>query len=245
LFSNLLRYWHRAGCTEIVREPMIRTKPNNFLESILLPVMVCSPDRVLERMGLPSLRSARYGRTARFIGARHLDLGCGNNPLQDYRPDARVIGLDVQVTRPKFDPSVVGVAEYLPFVDGSFDSLSMVACLNHFGERDAVIREACRVVRPGGRIIVTMIGPLVGVVCHKWRFWYQDTLYREVHPGEVDGMGRKWVRALFSAHHMPCVYESAFLARMNRIFVFERPADGAALGAGEVDPHSSDALAMA
>jgi len=223
---------------------MVRTEPNNFLESILLPVMVCSPDRILERVGLPSLRSARYGRTAQFMGRRHLDLGCGNNPLQDYRSDTRVVGLDVQVARPKFDPSVVGVAEHLPFRAGSFDSVSMVACLNHFGERDSVIREACRVLRPGGRVIVTMIGPLVGLVCHKFRFWYQDTLYRDVHPGEVDGMGRTWVRALFSAHNMPCVHESAFLARMNRIFVFERPSDDRSSGQVEFTPRS-DELALA
>jgi SAM-dependent methyltransferase len=224
---------------------MVRTRPNNFLESILLPLMVCSPDRVLERMGLPSLRSARYGRTAQFIGKRHLDLGCGNNPLKEYRPDANVLGLDVMVSRPKFDPSVVGVAEHLPFADGSFDSLSMVACLNHFGERDTVIDEAYRVLRPGGRVVVTMIGPLVGIVCHKFRFWYQDTLYRDVHPREVDGMRRTWVRELFSSHRMPCVHESAFLARMNRIFVFERPADDPGSRQVQFHAHDRDALALA
>jgi SAM-dependent methyltransferase len=204
---------------------MTRTTPNPILENLLLPLMVCSPDRVLETLGLPSLRTARYGRTAAFIMGRHLDLGCGNNPLKEYRPDARVWGLDVQVDRPKFDPTVVGVAETLPFVDESFDSISMVACLNHFGERDKVIQESQRILKPGGRVIVTMIGPLVGLVCHKWRFWYQDTLYRAVHPGEVDGMERTWVRALFEGKGFTCIHEQAFLAGMNRIFVFERPAD--------------------
>jgi SAM-dependent methyltransferase len=206
--------------------------------------MVCSPDKILERLGLPSLRSARYGRTAAFVGRRHLDLGCGNNPLKEYRPDARVVGLDVQVARPKFDPSIVGVAEHLPFRDEAFDSVSMVACLNHFGERDRVIAEACRVLRPGGRVIVTMIGPLVGVVCHKFRFWYQDTLYRTVHPGEVDGMDRSWVRSLFSARQMPCVHEDGFLANMNRIFVFEKPAAGSSPGRVEFNARNSDALAV-
>jgi len=198
------------------------TTPNPILENVLLPFMVCSPDKALEVFGLPSLRTARYGRTAAFIGARHLDLGCGNNPLAEYRPDARIVGLDVQVDRPKFEPTVVGVAEKLPFRDGSFDTISMVACLNHFGEREIVIRESKRILRPKGRVIVTMIGPLVGLVCHKWRFWYQDTLYRVVHPGEVDGMERTWVRKLFEDHGFTCVHEQAFLAGMNRIFVFER-----------------------
>jgi SAM-dependent methyltransferase len=205
---------------------MAKASTNRILENILLPVLVCSPDKVLEAVGLPSLRSARYGRTAAFVGPSHLDLGCGNNPIREYRPDARVIGLDVMVDRPKFDPTIVGVAEHLPFADNVFDSVSMVACLNHFGEREKVIAEVRRVLRPRGRAIVTMIGPLVGLVCHKWRFWYQDTLYRAVHPGEVDGMERTWVRQLFDASDMPCVHEESFLAGMNRIFVFEKPADG-------------------
>jgi SAM-dependent methyltransferase len=218
---------------------------NKFLESLLLPVMVCSPDKILEIAGLPSLRSARYGRTAQYVGRRHLDLGCGSNPLKALRPDAQVIGVDVQVQRPKFDPTVVGVAERLPFAPDTFDSVSMVACLNHFGERDTVINEARRVLKPNGRIIVTMIGPLVGIVCHKWRFWYQDTLYRDVHPGEVDGMEREWVHALFTARQMPCVHEEGFLANLNRIFVFEKPAVEPAGTQVEFKPQPVEALAVA
>jgi SAM-dependent methyltransferase len=203
---------------------MAKPFTDRLVENLLLPVLVCSPDKALERIGLPSLRSARYSRTAGFVGDRHLDLGCGSNPIREYRPDARVIGLDVMVQRPKFSPSIVGVAEHLPFADNSFDSASMVACLNHFGEREKVVAEVRRVLRPRGRAVVTMIGPLVGRVCHTFRFWYQDTLYRVVHPGEVDGMERAWVHALFEASNMPCVHEESFLAGMNRIFVFEKPA---------------------
>ena len=214
-------------------------------EDLWLPLMICSPDRVLEAVGLPSLRSARHVRTAAFVGPRHLDLGCGSNVLKELRRDAFVVGLDVQVARPKFDPTVVGVAERLPFADESFDSLSMVACLNHFGERDTVIAESLRVLTPGGRIIVTMIGPLVGLVCHKFRFWHQDTLYRAVDPSEVDGMRRDWIDDLFRRAKMPCVHEETFLAGMNRIFVFEKPALPVAVPAVDSMVHTPDDLAHA
>jgi SAM-dependent methyltransferase len=194
------------------------------LKDLLLPLMICSPDGVLEAAGLPSLRSSRHSRTAAFIGARHLDIACGSNFLKGLKPGSRVVGIDVQVARPKFDPTIVGRAERLPFADESFDSVSMIACLNHFGERSTVIEEARRVLKPGGLVIVTMIGPLVGLVCHKFRFWYQDTLYRSVHPAEVDGMERPWVENLFQASGMPCVHQESFLAGLNRMFLFEKPA---------------------
>ena len=47
---------------------------------------------------------------------------------------------------------------------------------------------------------------------------------RAAHPGEVDGMDRSWIMDLFRAAQMPCVHEETFLAGMNRIFVFEKPA---------------------
>ena len=208
---------------------MSKSGSNLAWEYLLLPLMICSPDNVLEAVGLPSLRSARHTRTGAFVGERHLDLGCGSNALKKLRRGSHVVGLDVQVARPKFDPTVVGVAERLPFGDQTFDSVSMVACLNHFGERETVIGETLRVLKPGGRVVVTMIGPFVGLVCHKFRFWYQDTLYRAVHPGEVDGMDRGWIIELFHAAHMPCVHEETFLAGMNRIFVFEKPASPATI----------------
>jgi SAM-dependent methyltransferase len=192
-------------------------------ESLLLPLMICSPDSPLESVGLPSLRMARHTRAADHAGARHLDLACGSNFLKRLSPTSRIVGLDVQVARPKFDPTVVGSAERLPFVSETFDSVSMLACLNHFGERETVITEVGRVLKPGGLAIVTMIGPLVGVICHKFRFWYQDTLYRAVHADEVDGMDRVWVARLFQAEGMTCVHEETFLGGMNRMFLFEKP----------------------
>jgi len=213
--------------------PDSRSKRRRFdWHALLLPLMICCPDGVLERAGLPSLRSARHSRTAASLGARHLDIACGSNFLKELRPSSQVVGLDLQIARPKFDPTVVGLADRLPFANEAFDSVSMIACLNHFGDREAVIAEVHRVLKPGGRSIVTMIGPFVGFVCHKFRFWYQDTLYRPVHPAEVDGMEISWILDLFQAAGMTCAHHKTFLAGLNSIFVFEKPE----LHASQADP---------
>jgi len=51
--------------------------------------------------------------------------------------------------------SCVGDAAHLPFKDGTFDVALMVAVLGEVTDRRAALREAARVLRPGGRLSVT------------------------------------------------------------------------------------------
>ncbi len=43
----------------------------------------------------------------------------------------------------------------LPFPDGSFDSVYCISVLEHTGNRDEIVREFRRVLKPGGQLIVT------------------------------------------------------------------------------------------
>lgn len=45
-------------------------------------------------------------------------------------------------------------AESLPLADASFDAAMLVSMLHHVEDRAAVLAEACRIVRPGGRLAV-------------------------------------------------------------------------------------------
>jgi SAM-dependent methyltransferase len=96
-----------------------------------------------------------------------LDLGCGDGSvaiaLMQLRPDLKVEGVDVFV-RPN---ARIPVTEYdgktLPFVDGSFDYVTIVDVLHHTEDPAAVLTEAARVARLG--IIVKdhlLEGPLAG-----------------------------------------------------------------------------------
>lgn len=49
-----------------------------------------------------------------------------------------------------------GDAEALPFADGSFDAVTMNFGLLHLGDPDKALAEACRVLRPGGRLAFTV-----------------------------------------------------------------------------------------
>jgi len=133
-------------------------------------------------------------------GLRLLDIGCnwGRWCIAASRRGYQAIGIDpgiagiqaaYRVSRalgqsPAF---VVGDGRSLPFPDQSFDVVFSYSVLQHFSKDDAKasIREAARVTKPGGRVLIQLAN-LFGV-----RQLYKqarDTLARDENPFRV----RRW-----------------------------------------------------
>jgi demethylmenaquinone methyltransferase/2-methoxy-6-polyprenyl-1,4-benzoquinol methylase len=51
-------------------------------------------------------------------------------------------------------PTAACDAEHLPFADGSFDLVSVAFGLRNMTHKEAALAEMCRVLRPGGRLLV-------------------------------------------------------------------------------------------
>jgi demethylmenaquinone methyltransferase/2-methoxy-6-polyprenyl-1,4-benzoquinol methylase len=51
-------------------------------------------------------------------------------------------------------PTLVCDAEQLPFADGRFDLVSVAFGLRNMTHKDAALKEMCRVLKPGGRLLV-------------------------------------------------------------------------------------------
>jgi len=50
--------------------------------------------------------------------------------------------------------AVVGLAEQIPFSDGSFDAVIVSNAFHHFADQDKAVKEVARVLSPGGGLVV-------------------------------------------------------------------------------------------
>ena len=93
---------------------------------------------------------------------RFLDAGCGKGRfaavVQKHYPDASVHGLDLSIEMLRYVPPEVGrcagTLTALPFADGAFDAAWATESLEHAVEIERAVAELCRVVRPGGRVLI-------------------------------------------------------------------------------------------
>lgn len=157
-------------------------------------------DPEYERQILPLV--ARHLQGAR----RMLDIGCGEGQVARRVAElgVKVIGLDptssqVSVARDRSAGPQYGRAraEALPCRDAAFDAVLVCLALEHVDAFEAAIREAARVLEPGGRFVLILCHPLLqspgsGWIDdqtageHYWRigtYLPDDTVIDEVAPG--------------------------------------------------------------
>ncbi len=72
-------------------------------------------------------------------------------------------------------PTAACDAEHLPFADGSFDLVSVAFGLRNMTHKDAALTEMCRVLRPGGRLLVLEFSKPAPLL-QKPYDWYSFTL---------------------------------------------------------------------
>lgn len=95
-----------------------------------------------------------------FPGARLLDAGCGRylRVCKEFAGIAEVVGIDLETTlETRNDRSPFGVRgdlDRLPFPSGHFDLIITRQVVEHLADPPRVFREFCRVVKPGGKVIV-------------------------------------------------------------------------------------------
>lgn len=97
-------------------------------------------------------------RNLPVIRGATLDIGCGSKPYIAIigQCAAPYIGLDQPQSLYGVEQvDVAGSALHLPFADQSFDSAVCFQVMEHVQAPDQLLREAMRVLKPGGRLLLT------------------------------------------------------------------------------------------
>ena len=97
-----------------------------------------------------------------LAGKRVLDVGCGKGRFarvfREQEPQAELWGLDISEAMLRFVPAGIrtraGSMTELPFDENFFDGAYATESLEHAVEIEKAVSEICRVVKPGGRIVI-------------------------------------------------------------------------------------------
>jgi len=127
-------------------------------------------------------RPAMIGLAGDVAGRRVLDAGCGSGPLSAaLRANGAVVtGFDgspemIALARKRLgenaDLHVADLSQPLPFADGAFDDVVMSLVLHYLRDWTAPLAELRRVLKPGGRLILSVNHPAL------YKVFYPDADY--------------------------------------------------------------------
>lgn len=185
---------------------------------LLAPLRFLLPDHISGKLRLTSLQEERFSAVLPEISGMLLDVGAGDNML--VKTYGRGVGVDVYGWGG--DTLLVEDSSKLPFKSESFDTATCVAALNHIPNRDEVVSEIFRILKPGGYFIVTMIPLWIGRISHTLRFFGEHSK-RGMKEGELYGMSNRSIIELCIRSGFKFVLHKRFLYWINNLLKFQKP----------------------
>ena len=157
-------------------------------------------------------------------GSRVLDIGCYQGEFLQHMGD-RIIdsfGIDPLAPEIKTDHYALLKDTFSPptdFLSDSFDAIVILATLEHMSEPDRIAMECARILRPVGRVIITVPSPLVDqIVDVLVRIRVLDGMSMEEHHGFLPSE----LPQAFCKASMSLIIRRRFQLGLNNLFVFEK-----------------------
>jgi SAM-dependent methyltransferase len=169
----------------------------------------------LPLFGWTTLEEERLQAVMPFINGKLLDIGAGPNTLVKKYGN----GIGVDVVDWGGGALVLKNTAQLPFVGGSFDTICFIACLNHIPNRLEVLKEARRLLKPAGTLVITMIDPMLGNLGHAIWWYSEDKKRGGMKEGEVGGMWTKQILSICWEANFSLVAEKKFQFGLNHIYI--------------------------
>ncbi len=163
-----------------------RTRIKRIVDSLTLPIRALFFSES-STFFLTSLRDERMCEVSKYCSGRLLDLGCGPGNIfikKFYKGGG--IGADVY---PYNGIDVLVDSSALPFKDGSFDTVSLIAVGGHIPKeiRWPSFSEIYRVLRTGGRLVMTEGEIITQAIHHKIQFFF-DNFRKRKNMDTIRGM---------------------------------------------------------
>jgi len=194
------------------------TPAQHILDHLLFPLNMWLGEEASERLGLTPVDHERIRMALPHCRGRLLDVACGNNLL--VRTYGAGVGADVHPC-PHIDLRCD--AGRLPFRNATFDTVALLACLNHITNREETLAECRRVLAAGGRLVVTMIPAWVGRLSHPIRRRHDaDQLERGLGPEEACGLSSREILNLLERARFRLVLRRRFMWWLNNLYVAEK-----------------------
>jgi len=204
-------------------------KKRKFLRFILdrlsFPILICLDYKTSKKIGLTPIDEERSYACLKYAKGKALDIGCADNRFIDSYGNG--YGMDKVFTNNS--KLVLGDAARIPFKDKAFDTVTFIASLNHILARDIALREAARVLKDEGQVLITMINPLIGFLAHKIirKRCDPDQVRRHMEKGEMLGLTVYQIETLVSRAGLKIVARKSILLCGNKLYICKK-TDGRA-----------------
>lgn len=208
----------------------LRSMPGRLADAIFFPVraLFMGPTGYF---GLSSLRDERMRAVARHCRGRVLDIGCGPGNVFIEEFIGRDNGIGVDVYPYEGVPQLIDDPTRLPFSDGSFDTVTLIAVGGHIpqSQRVAEFAEIARVLTPGGRVVMTEGEPITQWMVHAWWHFFLKLQgkvdvdhERGMKEDEQLCMPRDELISYLNTPPLKLVGWHRFMWRLNNVYVAER-----------------------